>query len=72
MSFTMMTKVMRAFVGGRVVESTHPKFQVGDVVTRDGGTVQTYGLSVNPAKELIKRDVNLIPLHTYMSGLGMF
>jgi NADPH-dependent curcumin reductase CurA len=64
-------QVMRALVGGRVIESKHPKFSVGDYVTRDTGSVQTHIISANPEKELYVRDTSLAPPQTYLGGLGV-
>ena len=62
---------MRALIAGRVVASNNPKFAVGDYVTRDTGSVQTYTVSSAPEKELVKRDTTKVPLEKYLGGLGV-
>ncbi|MFQ5636522.1 MAG: NADP-dependent oxidoreductase [bacterium] len=60
--------VMRALAIGRVVESNHPDFQVGDHVSGGLG-VQSYALS--DGKGLMKVDPEIAPLPLYLSALGM-
>ncbi len=61
-------EVMRAGGIGKVVESRHPKFAVGDVVSGLIG-VQTHCLS--DGKGFSKVDPALAPLTTYLNVLGM-
>lgn len=60
--------VMRAGGIGEVVQSRHPRFAVGDVVT--GMTnVQTW--CVTDGRGFVKVDPSLLPLTTYLNVLGM-
>ncbi len=61
-------EVMRAGNIGEVVQSNHPKFEVGDVVTGWGG-VQQYVAS--DGKGFYKVDTKLAPMPTYIGTLGM-
>ena len=61
-------EVMRAGSVGEVVESKHPKFAIGDVVTGWGG-VQQY--AATDGKNWYKVDTTLAPMPTYISTLGM-
>lgn len=61
-------EVMRALGVGKVIESQHPEFQVGDFVSGTLG-VQTHVLS--DGKGLHKIDPDLAPLPTYLNVLGM-
>lgn len=61
-------EVMRAGSIGKVIESKHDHFQVGDTVSGWGG-VQQYSLS--DGKGWYKVDPNLAPLPTYIGTLGM-
>ena len=60
--------VMRALAAGRVVESRHPDFEVGDHVTGALG-VQEYAVSSGDG--LTKVDPERVPLPVYLSALGM-
>ena len=60
--------VMRAGSVGKVVESNHPKFKVGDYVLGTGG-VQQYALT--NGKGWIKVDEKIAPLSYYLGLLGM-
>jgi NADPH-dependent curcumin reductase len=61
-------EVMRALAAGRVVESRHPDFEVGEHVTGVLG-VQEYALS--NGEGLTKVDPEVLPLPVYLSALGM-
>jgi NADPH-dependent curcumin reductase CurA len=61
-------EVMRALGVGRVVESRHPGFSVGDDVSGVFG-VQRYALS--SGAEVNKLDTTLAPATTYLSALGI-
>ncbi|MER7755319.1 NADP-dependent oxidoreductase [Kitasatospora sp. NPDC097643] len=61
-------EVMRAGTVVEVVESRHPRFQVGDHVTGAFG-VQEY--VVSDGKGALKVDPALAPLSTYLGALGM-
>src|SRR5215216_5047724 len=61
-------EVMRALAAGRVVESRHPDFAVGDHVTGALG-VQEFALS--DGEGLTKVDPERVPLPVYLSALGM-
>lgn len=61
-------EVMRALAAGRVVESRHADFEVGDHVTGVLG-VQEY--AVSDGGGLTKVDPELMPLPVYLSALGM-
>ncbi len=61
-------EVMRAAGVGRVTESAHPGFAVGDHVTGAFG-IQEYALS--DGKGVTKVDPSLAPLPTYLGTLGM-
>ncbi len=60
--------VMRAGTIGKVVESKHPKYQIGDVVSGWGG-VQQYSLT--SGQGYYKVDTSLAPMPTYIGTLGM-
>jgi NADPH-dependent curcumin reductase CurA len=60
--------VMRALAAGRVVESRHPDYEVGEHVTGVLG-VQEYALS--NGEGLTKVDPEIVPLPVYLSALGM-
>ena len=61
-------EVMRALAAGRVVESRHPDFEVGEHVTGVLG-VQEYAVSSGDG--LTKVDPERVPLQVYLSALGM-
>lgn len=61
-------EVMRALGVGRVVESRHPDFAVGDTVSGIFG-VQRYALS--DGAEVTKIDTALAPAPVYLSALGI-
>ena len=61
-------EVMRAGSVGEVIESKHPKFDVGDFVSGWGG-VQQY--AATDGSGWYKVDPNLAPLPTYIGTLGM-
>jgi NADPH-dependent curcumin reductase CurA len=61
-------EVMRALVGGRVVESRHPALRAGDYVTGSTG-LQEY--AVVDGAQLNKVDVKAAPLSKHMAVLGM-
>jgi NADPH-dependent curcumin reductase CurA len=60
--------VMRALVGGRVVESRAPSLKPGDYVT---GALGLQEYACVPAAQLTKVDLALAPLSTHMAALGM-
>lgn len=63
-------EVMRAGSVGTVVESKHPNYKVGDVVSGWGG-VQQY-IAANPDKSgFYKVDAKLAPMPVYIGTLGM-
>ena len=61
-------EVMRAGSVGKVIESKHPHFQVGDVVSGWGG-VQQYIAS--DGQGFYKVDTRLVPMPVYIGTLGM-
>ena len=61
--------VMRALGAGRVIESNHPRFATGDLVTGEFG-VQEYALSTGAGVYRINPKVDL-PLSAYLGVLGM-
>jgi len=61
-------EVMRAGSIGEVIESKHPKFKVGDVVSGWGG-VQQYSLTDGQGYYSV--DASLAPMPTYIGTLGM-
>ncbi len=61
-------EVMRAFGAGRVLDSRHPGFATGDLVTGTFG-VQEY--AVLDGKHLTKVDAGAVPLTAYVGALGM-
>ena len=61
-------EVMRAGSIGEVVESKHPDYQVGDVISGWGG-VQQYSLT--DGTMCYKVDTSLAPMPTYIGTLGM-
>ena len=61
-------EVMRAGTAGKIVDSKHPDFQIGDYVTGWGG-VQKY--AVGDGTGFYKVDPNLAPLPCYIGTLGM-
>jgi len=61
-------EVMRAFAAGRVVESRHPEFAVGDQVSGLFG-VQDYAVSNGAG--VYKIDTTLAPATTYLAALGI-
>ena len=63
-----LNDVMRAGGIGKVVESKHLKFQVGDYVS---GMVNVQTYCVTDGKGFTKIDPNLAPLTTYLNVLGM-
>jgi NADPH-dependent curcumin reductase CurA len=60
--------VMRALGAGRVIESRHPGFAVGDHVS---GTLGVQEYSVSSGDGLIRIDPSFAPLPVYLSALGM-
>lgn len=60
--------VMRAGTIGTVIESRHPKFVVGDVLSGWGG-VQQY--IATDGEGHFKVDTNLVPMTKYLGALGM-
>ena len=60
--------VMDAGSVGEVIESKHPKFQVGDVLSGWGG-VQQY--LTTDAKGWYKVDTSMVPMPVYIGTLGM-
>jgi NADPH-dependent curcumin reductase len=60
--------VMRAGGIGEVIESRHPKFQVGDIVS---GMTNVQTFCVTDGKGFTKVDPKLAPLTTYLNVLGM-
>ncbi len=61
-------EVMRAGSIGTVIESKHPEFKVGDVLSGWGG-VQQY--TVSNGQGFFKVDTNLAPMPVYIGTLGM-
>lgn len=61
-------EVMRAGNIGEIVQSNHPNFNVGDIVTGWGG-VQQY--VATDGKGFYKVDTKLAPMPTYIGTLGM-
>ncbi len=61
-------EVMRAGSIGTIIESKHPEFKVGDVVSGWGG-VQQY--DVSNGQGYFKVDANLAPMPVYIGTLGM-
>ncbi len=61
-------EVMRAGSIGTVIESKHPEFKVGDVLSGWGG-VQQY--LVSTGQGFFKVDANLAPMPVYIGTLGM-
>lgn len=61
--------VMRAFAAGRVIESHHPQYATGDLVTGEFG-VQEYALSTGAGVYRIDPRVD-IPLSAYLGVLGL-
>ena len=61
--------VMRAFAAGRVIESHHPRFATGDLVTGEFG-VQEYALSTGAGVYRIDPRAD-IPLSAYLGVLGL-
>ena len=61
-------EVMRAGAGGKVVESRHPAFNPGDVVT---GALGVQCWAVSDGKGLEKVDLALAPLAKHLGVLGM-
>ena len=61
-------EVFRAGTAGKVIASDSPDFEIGSYVTGGWG-VQQYA-AVDP-KTLIKVDVSISPLSTYLATLGM-
>lgn len=60
--------VMRAFSAGHVDRSNHPDFPEGQAVAGLFG-VQTHAIS--DGKNVVKADTDLVPLPTWIGGLGM-
>jgi NADPH-dependent curcumin reductase CurA len=60
--------VMRALGAGKVIESQHPKFAVGDYVQ---GVLGVQDYFVGEPKGFNKVDPNLVPLPVYLAALGM-
>jgi NADPH-dependent curcumin reductase len=60
--------VMRAGGIGEVIESKHPKFQAGDIVS---GMTNVQTFCVTDGKGFTKVDPKLAPLTTYLNVLGM-
>ncbi|HEY2205339.1 MAG TPA: NADP-dependent oxidoreductase [Pseudonocardia sp.] len=63
-----LNEVMRAIGAGEVVESRHPGFAAGDLVTGLFG-VQEYALS--DGEGVLVVDTSIAPIPTYLSALGM-
>ena len=61
--------VMRAFATGRVIESNHPQYATGDLVTGEFG-VQEYALSTGAGVYRIDPRVD-VPLSAYLGVLGL-
>jgi len=61
-------EVMRAGGAGTVVESNHPAYRAGDKVTGITG-VQEY--AAVKGERLQKVDASVVPLESYLGGLGM-
>ena len=61
-------EVMRAGGVGTVIESNHPKFQVGDTVS---GMLNVQEYAVSDGKGMVKIDPALAPLTSYLNVLGM-
>jgi NADPH-dependent curcumin reductase CurA len=61
-------EVFRAGTAGKIVVSKNPNFEVGDYVTGNWG-VQEYAVSLG--KDLVKVDISIAPLTTYLATLGM-
>jgi NADPH-dependent curcumin reductase len=61
-------EVMRAFAVGRVIESCHPEFTVGDAVSGLFG-VQNYAIS--SGADVNKIDTTLAPATEYLGALGI-
>jgi NADPH-dependent curcumin reductase CurA len=61
-------EVMRALGVGKVVESQHPKFAVGDYVQ---GVLGVQDYFVGEPKGFNKVDPKLVPLPVYLAALGM-
>jgi hypothetical protein len=61
-------EVMRALAVGQVVESSNPKFAIGDHVS---GLLGVQGFAISDGQGLMKVDPKLAPLPTYLSTLGM-
>ena len=61
-------EVMRAGGVGKVIESRHPKFQVGDYVS---GTLGVQEYATLDGKGLTKVDPSLAPLPVFLGALGM-
>lgn len=60
--------VMRAGTVGKVTESNHPDYQVGDYVHSYAGVQQYF---VSNGKDVYKVDAKLAPLPAYLGTLGM-
>ncbi len=60
--------VMRAGSIGKIIDSKHPEFKIGDTVSGWGG-VQQY--AVGTGKSWYKVDTSLAPMTTYLGTLGM-
>ena len=60
--------VMRAGGVGSVIESKHPKFQVGDTVS---GMLNVQEYAVSDGKGMVKIDPTRAPLTSYLNVLGM-
>ena len=60
--------VMRAGGVGTVVNSKHPKFQVGDTVS---GMLNVQEYAISDGKGMVKIDPKLAPLTSYLNVLGM-
>jgi NADPH-dependent curcumin reductase len=61
-------EVMRAGGVGSVVESKHPKFQAGDMVS---GMLNVQEYAISDGKGMVKIDPKLAPLTAYLNVLGM-
>eukprot|EP00123_Amoebidium_parasiticum_P019443 comp25601_c0_seq1/m.47010 comp25601_c0_seq1/g.47010 ORF comp25601_c0_seq1/g.47010 comp25601_c0_seq1/m.47010 type:complete len:373 (-) comp25601_c0_seq1:33-1151(-) len=61
-------EVMRALTIGEVVASNNAQYAVGDTVVGQGGIQQYH---VTGGKELRKVDPKVLPMPTYIGGLGM-
>ncbi len=64
-------EVMIGGTAGEVIDSRHPKFQVGDQVVGMGGWQQYSVVNANEPGALRKVDTTHIPLSAYLGAVGM-